>query len=111
MKRILVTMRTTVVESYNERRDSIDQRWANFLCECGLLPIFAPNNPALLVSLLQTIKPDGVLFTGGDDLVRYSGGAPERDEVETILYQLCITEGIPLLGVCRGMQIIAKYFG
>lgn len=111
MKRILVSQRVDVIESYNERRDAIDQRWNLFLREVGVLPIFAPNDAQTVIKLLQEIAPDGILLTGGDNPESYGGNIPERDEVDRLLIQYSESTYIPLLGVCRGMQSILLYFG
>jgi putative glutamine amidotransferase len=60
--------------------------------------------------ILNTYQLDGVILTGGNDLLLYGGNAPERDETEGLVIQYSIKNQIPLLGVCRGMQIIAHYF-
>ena len=37
--------------------------------------------------------------------------APERDDTEIALLRLCIKKGIPLVGVCRGMQLLNLFYG
>lgn len=110
-KIVAVTQRVTVIESYNERRDAIDQRWADFLSECDILPVLLFNNFNVSHKLLQIIQINGILFTGGNDLCIYGGDAPERDQTEKALLEYAIDNKIPLLGVCRGMQIIQDYYG
>ena len=39
------------------------------------------------------------------------GDAPERDAVEEVLLKIAMDAGIPVLGVCRGMQVILDHFG
>lgn len=111
MKKILLTQRVDLVESYQERRDTIDQRWIALLLQCGFMPVLVPNQIAVARLLVKEVDYDGFLLTGGNTLVRYGGNAPERDEVEYLLLKQAIESGIPLLGVCRGMQVIQDYFG
>jgi len=111
MKKILFTQRVEVIESYNERRDSADQNIAKFLVACGYIPMPLCNLPELTEKLINIIKPDGILLTGGNDLQQYGGNAPERDLVERQLIDISLSNDIPLLGLCRGMQVIADYFG
>lgn len=111
MKQIAVTQRVDVIDSYKEKRDSADQRWCDLMLTCGLMPLFVPNNSRYLEIFLKTYRIDGVLLTGGNSLIRYGGNAPERDLVEFTLLEYAIQRRIPVLGVCRGMQIIQDYFG
>ncbi len=110
MKIIVFTQRVEVIESYNERRDCVDQRIASFICACGYLPLPVPNDPALSSDIIDTIKPAGIFLTGGNSLVKYGGNAPERDATDRAYIELAISKNIPLYGFCRGMQSILDYF-
>lgn len=107
MKKIFVTQRVEIQPEYQERRDSIDQRWIQFLAACGLVPILLPNTAKLE---WYDFSNSGILLTGGNNLVKYGGTAPERDQFETALLELTIARRLPLLGICRGMQLIQDYF-
>ncbi len=111
MKTILVTQRVVIDEHYNERRDSLDQQWIVLLLEAGFIPQLVPNNISWLQQYLSIQAFDGILLTGGNSLVKYGGNANERDDVEFNLVQYAIDHKLPLLGVCRGMQVLQDYFG
>lgn len=111
MKRIFVTQRVTHIAEYGERRDCLDQNWGRFLGACGALPIAVPNDKSLLGLLVEDLAPDGVVFTGGNDLVSLGGDAPERDEAEFFLLDWARAKACPAIGVCRGMQIIQSASG
>lgn len=111
MKKIIFTQRVEIIESYGERRDCTDQRISGFISACGFLPVPIMNQPDLTESFCDAIKPEGILLTGGNDLVSYGGNAPERDETEKCLIEYAMRNDIPVLGICRGMQMIADYFG
>ena len=106
-----VSQRVTVVADYQERRDTIDQRWAELLTHCGLIPIYLPNHPLTVTRMLESLPFDGFLLTGGNSLVHLGGDAPERDETERLILASAIATKRPLLGVCRGMQFIQHAFG
>lgn len=63
---------------------------------------------------------DGLLLPGGGDLEpwRYGQGnhgsrnlEPERDETELKLLELFVQKERPVLGICRGLQVINVFFG
>src|SRR4051794_41479526 len=64
----------------------------------GIAVLLAPDpHPEELLPLL-----DGVLLTGGADI----GDVPERDTFELALAAAALEADIPVLGVCRGMQVM-----
>lgn len=110
MKVIAVTQRVDFISDYNEKRDSLDQRWVMFLKECGILPLILPNQKDAAMAVFSAVNAEGILLTGGNDLVKYGGSAYERDETEHSLIDYAVKNRIPLLGVCRGMQCILDFF-
>lgn len=64
---------------------------------------------------------NAVVLTGGPDIdpmhygaerdARTRTGAPERDEFELVLARRAIDRGVPLLGICRGMQLLNVALG
>lgn len=107
MKTVFVTQRVDTYPDRSERRDALDQRFAQFLHACGFLPVPVPNDSSVAEGLFRTIHPLGVVLSGGNDLVSHGGNAPERDATEAVLTQLCEEQQLPVLGVCRGMQFLA----
>jgi N5-(cytidine 5'-diphosphoramidyl)-L-glutamine hydrolase len=111
MKAVAITQRVSVVGDYGERRDCLDQAWTMFLGACGLLPVILPNVTDVALALCERADVAGIVLTGGNDLAEMGGDAPERDAVENALLELAERRGMPLLGVCRGMQVIQRRFG
>ncbi len=110
MKKVAITQRVSIVPGYGERRDCLDQGWTTFLAACGLLPVLLPNVVEVAVALCGEIDIAGFVLTGGNDLAELGGDAPERDAVENALLDLGEKRKLPLLGVCRGMQVIQRRF-
>lgn len=116
MKRIGLSHRVDHIESYDERRDSIDQVWYKLLLAMNYLPIPLPNiNNELVECLVSELQLDGVILTGGNSLTFLEKDAediaPERDEFEASLIEIMHYKKLPVIGVCRGMQVINHCFG
>lgn len=115
MKFVATTQRVGIDPRHGERRDMLDQRWSVFLASCGLGLLPLPNRRDSAVALLETASSSGLLagllLTGGNDLTALGGDAPERDEAELALIARAVLLRLPVLGVCRGLQIILHAFG
>jgi|CXWL01.1.fsa_nt_gi putative glutamine amidotransferase len=108
---LAVSQRVDLVPGRAEKRDALDQRWAHFLAHCGFAPILMPNHPETAAGLFVSTGCAGVLLTGGNDLQGLGGDAPERDRTEHLLIDKALEKHIPVLGVCRGMQLIQQRYG
>lgn len=113
MKKVLVSQRVDVFRNRSEIRDALDQNLVRLLLECGLIPIPVPNR---LLSVLgetefsaqiESLDIHGLVLSGGNDI----GEFPERDGTEGALLKLAMSRRKPVLGICRGMQIICSHFG
>ena len=111
MKIVGITQRVVVDPKHGERRDALDQRWPEFLAAVGVLGAPLPNRPELAVRLASELNVAGLILTGGNDLATYGGDAPERDATEAALVEWARGRSTPLMGVCRGMQVILHGFG
>ena len=92
-----------------ETRDCVDQNFVKFLKKVGGLVYPIPNPIAHkeVEKWLENASINAIVFSGGNDV----GSTVFRDKLEYSLLKLAIKNQIPVIGVCRGMQIIAKYFG
>lgn len=111
MKIALVSQRVDVLADRAERRDGVDQRLLDWLAGCGFLPVPVPNCAERVEALWTRLEPSAVVLSGGNDLVAYGGDAPERDDTERALVARAVRERVPVLGVCRGAQLLLDVFG
>ena len=98
--------------------DYLEHSVAEWLLERGALPFLLPLNSRVgdYVDAL-----DGVVLQGGADIspLAYGqqplrpewAGDPVRDRFEIELVQACVAAGKPVLGICRGAQLINVALG
>ncbi len=107
--KVLISMRVVENATYPERRDALSQEWGAFFSavdpDIALIPV--PNCQSVATALIRQIPGDALVLTGGNDW----GAAPERDETERLLFEEAIRRGVPILGVCRGLQSINILLG
>ena len=87
----------------------------------GGIPILLPNsnNPKLVKDVLSLV--DGLLFSGGNDIctefyrqnrkAKLTYPTLERDKFEMELFNQAQKNKLPILGICRGMQLMSVAFG
>ena len=105
--RIGVTQRADDVAGRDERRDALDQQWTVLLDREGFWPIPIPNRLSDPAAFLADVAIDAIVLSGGNDL----GTAPERDATEGALLDAATDSDIPVLGVCRGLQLMVAHAG
>jgi N5-(cytidine 5'-diphosphoramidyl)-L-glutamine hydrolase len=111
MRSVAITQRQLPVDGTGEQRDGLDIRWPRFLARCGMVAVPVPNDPALAPDFVATIQPAGLVLSGGDDLASCGGSRQAREQTEHLLLEWASAAGVPVIGVCRGMQILLEVFG
>ncbi|MEV0242364.1 gamma-glutamyl-gamma-aminobutyrate hydrolase family protein [Streptomyces sp. NPDC050674] len=109
-------------------------RWGVWELEAALLPVGYPRLVQRAGGLAAMLPPDdprhaaeavarldGLVVAGGPDVepARYGAQreprtgppAPERDAWELALIDAALAAGVPLLGICRGMQLLNVALG
>ncbi len=112
-----------VLPLYDEERESVWMLpgYLNALQRAGAIPLTLPQELDADGMEQVTALCDGFLFTGGHDIhpARY-GESPlpecgvwddKRDVLETALFTRVYAKDIPLLGICRGIQLVNVALG
>lgn len=111
-----------ITPNYNteEKTYSLNKRYCEMISNCGAIPIIIPYISVENIEYMLSYA-SGVLFTGGGDISprilgieggMYSNSCNEkRDIFELNLSRICFEKGIPILGICRGMQIMCVAAG
>ncbi len=107
LKKIGISLRIVKDPNYGEKRDAISHDWSQFFEKLNIIPIFIPNTLSDVSLFLDQFELDGIILSGGDDF----GCDIERDNTEENLLKYGIKKEIPILGICRGMQLINNHFG
>jgi len=106
----------TSARLHNSSLHAVGETYVRAIQKAGATPIILP--PVMTVEDCKVIleRVDGLLFSGGEDISpnyyrqepkSWIGGIDkERDESELALAKLALERQIPILGICRGHQIL-----
>ena len=110
-----------ITGNFGEKGCELAQGYYLSVLKAGGTPIVIPphRDKEALLTLLNTL--DGLVFSGGGDinplllgeepLPQLHSVCPERDEPELFLVREAFHRQIPMLGICRGIQVMAAALG
>lgn len=115
--RPVVGIVASVDEEKGESRLSLD--YTDAILEAGGLPCLIPPGAHDIAELLSSVE--GLLFTGGVDIdpayyeerphPKMGRISPVRDALEIPLAREGLARRVPVLGICRGCQVLAVASG
>jgi len=113
MKILAISQRVEKIIEYSELRDSLDQRWTGLIDSLNFLPVPLPNltSPS---EFIETVQPSAIILSGGNTLNKVDdtdlNSSIQRDRFEENILDISLQKSIPVIGVCRGMQMINLFF-
>lgn len=106
---------------WRQRADLLPAQYAAAVEATGGVPLLLPPVDVPGAADAVVARLDGLVVSGGADVepARYdaephprtAGWRPDRDAWETALLDAAEAVGLPVLGVCRGMQVMAVRAG
>ena len=98
------------------KRAYVNKDYVDAVIRAGGVPLIIPFSTDKEVIISQAQLIDGLILSGGHDINPYNYGQepsqkigeifPERDIYEMILLEESKKRDIPILGICRGFQLI-----
>jgi len=111
IKKIGISMRVIEEKKYGEARDALAHDWYQFLTWAlgsSVCWILIPNlGEKKTKTFIHQHHLTGLILSGGNDI----GESPIRDETEITLIKYAVTHHLPVIGVCRGLQMLWQHFG
>jgi putative glutamine amidotransferase len=106
---------------WNQRTDLLPTEYAQAVTATGGIPVLLPPVGEPGAADVVVARLDGLVISGGADVdpARYgaephertAGWRADRDAWEAALLTAAEARGLPVLGVCRGMQVMAVHAG
>ena len=110
-----------ITGNFGDKGCELAKGYYQSVLEAGGSPVVIPpyTDASAMSALLDTL--DGIVLSGGSDMnpllvgeepiPQLHGITPERDVPELMLIRMAYERQIPILGICRGIQMLASALG
>jgi putative glutamine amidotransferase len=106
---------------WRQRADLLPAQYAEAVTAVGGVPVLLPPTEGAGAAVAAVSRLDGLVISGGADVdpgrygaephPRTANWRPDRDAWESALLDAAAALHLPVLGVCRGMQVMAVHAG
>ena len=100
---------SNIKEYYKGYIDFIDHYWLNYFEKKNINYYLVPNKKKLSQKKIEEINL--LIIPGGNDVSNSLNTSKIRNSIEINLIKICFKKKIPILGICRGAQLLNKSFG
>jgi len=100
---------SNIKEYYKGYIDFIDHYWLDYFEKKNINYYLVPNKKKLSKKKIKEINL--LIIPGGNDVSNILKTSKKRNIVEKNLIKICFKKKIPILGICRGAQLLNKSFG
>ena len=100
---------SNIKEYYKGYIDFIDHYWLNYFEKKNIDYYLVPNKKKLSKKKIEEINL--LIIPGGNDVSNSLNTSKIRNSIEINLIKICFKKNIPILGICRGAQLLNKSFG
>ena len=106
---IKIGITSNIKEHYKGYIDFLDHYWVEYFGKKKSDYNLIPNNTYLSEKILKKINL--LILTGGNDIISNKKESLIRNKIEKNLIKKAIKKKIPILGICRGAQLLNISFG
>ena len=100
---------SNIKEYYKGYIDFIDHYWLNYFEKRNINYYLIPNKKKLSKKKIEEINL--LIIPGGNNVSNTLNTSKIRNSIEINLIKICFKKNIPILGICRGAQLLNKSFG
>jgi len=105
---MIVGITSNIKRHYKGYIDFLDHYWIKAFEKKKINYLLIPNNLSISEKIIPRL--DLLILAGGNDIISKRKESLLRNKVEKNLVKKCLNKNIPILGICRGAQLLNLLF-